>query len=269
MKRVTCALGVALLPAVCAPAVAEIHIQVTVNSTDPWLVQNGLMSAVIALTGFENGQAVQGLHGFHEFPWQVSTTAPGGFFNIDSIPRDRIFDGEQPFAAAPFLQQYVGPSARWDSGLLPATPGASPPFGAPYDDNPNEEVGNFARFSDGSSENFAHVGWITLAVEGVPVNSTPVIPVMGLTWPGDHSATVAFTVDMNTPMMFIDMSVQILPAVTPCPADVNGDGGVNILDLLAVVAAWGTADASADVNNDGTVNITDLLAVVSAWGSCT
>jgi hypothetical protein len=102
----------------------------------------------------------------------------------------------------------------------------------------------------------------------VPVNSTSVIPVMRLTWPREHSVNVAFTVDMNTPQMFIDMSVEIPPSVTPCPADVTGDGGVNITDLLAVISAWGTSNPAADVNNDGVVNIADLLAVISAWGDC-
>jgi hypothetical protein len=53
-----------------------------------------------------------------------------------------------------------------------------------------------------------------------------------------------------------------------CPADVNGNGNVDISDLLAVIAAWGTNNAAADINDDGTVNITDLLAVIAAWGKC-
>ena len=54
-----------------------------------------------------------------------------------------------------------------------------------------------------------------------------------------------------------------------CPADVDGSGTVNILDLLAVIAAWGSAQGgAADVNDDGTVDILDLLALVGQWGSC-
>ena len=51
-----------------------------------------------------------------------------------------------------------------------------------------------------------------------------------------------------------------------CPADLDGDGEVEIDDLLAVIAAWDTADA--DVSGDGTTNIDDLLAVLSAYGNC-
>ena len=50
-------------------------------------------------------------------------------------------------------------------------------------------------------------------------------------------------------------------------ADVNGDGRVNIQDLVSVAAAFGeTGETSADVNGDGTVNIQDLVAVAAAFG---
>lgn len=54
-----------------------------------------------------------------------------------------------------------------------------------------------------------------------------------------------------------------------CPADVNGDGSVNVIDLLAVINAWNaTGPNPADVNGDGVVNVSDLLAVINAWGAC-
>ncbi len=47
----------------------------------------------------------------------------------------------------------------------------------------------------------------------------------------------------------------------------NGDGSVNILDLVAVAAAIGKTDENdADVNGDGTVNVLDLVAVAAAFG---
>lgn len=55
------------------------------------------------------------------------------------------------------------------------------------------------------------------------------------------------------------------------PGDVNGDGQVNVTDLLAVISAWGPCPApptacAADVTHDGQVNVTDLLLVISNWG---
>ncbi len=50
-------------------------------------------------------------------------------------------------------------------------------------------------------------------------------------------------------------------------ADVNGDGEVNIQDLVVVAAALGQAgENDADVNRDGEVNIQDLVAVAAALG---
>ena len=54
---------------------------------------------------------------------------------------------------------------------------------------------------------------------------------------------------------------------TRLAADVNGDGAVNIQDLVAVSAALGqTGKHDADVNGDGAVNIQDLVAVAAALG---
>jgi hypothetical protein len=49
------------------------------------------------------------------------------------------------------------------------------------------------------------------------------------------------------------------------PADVDGDGTVGFGDLLAVLAAFGTAGGPADVDGDGTVGFADLLAVLAAF----
>ncbi len=50
--------------------------------------------------------------------------------------------------------------------------------------------------------------------------------------------------------------------------DVNGDGTVNILDLVFVASRFGeTAAPEADVNGDGTVNTEDLVAVANSFGN--
>jgi hypothetical protein len=35
-----------------------------------------------------------------------------------------------------------------------------------------------------------------------------------------------------------------------------------------MIDQWGSTDSPADINGDGIVNVTDLLAVVGAWGPC-
>jgi hypothetical protein len=66
------------------------------------------------------------------------------------------------------------------------------------------------------------------------------------------------------------LGVAIATPLVPCPADITGDGSVDVDDLLAVLGAWGAVGAGlpADVTADGAVDIDDLLAVIGAWGAC-
>ncbi|MHC4420443.1 MAG: hypothetical protein ACYS1E_07580, partial [Planctomycetota bacterium] len=58
--------------------------------------------------------------------------------------------------------------------------------------------------------------------------------------------------------------------VETCPADLTGDGLVNVTDLLVVLIDWGPCAAGCvgDVDADGSVGVTDLLGVLAAWGPC-
>jgi len=56
----------------------------------------------------------------------------------------------------------------------------------------------------------------------------------------------------------------------PILGDVNGDGVVDVIDLLMMISQWGqcptSGDCPADVNGDGWVNVADLLAAIGNWG---
>ncbi|MHC4948591.1 MAG: hypothetical protein ACYTG1_10050 [Planctomycetota bacterium] len=57
---------------------------------------------------------------------------------------------------------------------------------------------------------------------------------------------------------------------TLVPGDADGDGVVDVRDLLDVLAAWGPcppfpAPCPADVDRDGAVDVSDLLAVLAHW----
>lgn len=63
----------------------------------------------------------------------------------------------------------------------------------------------------------------------------------------------------------------------PCPGNTNGDGAVDVGDLLAVINGWGPcppppaacpADVAPPPNGDDQVNVSDLLAVINGWGPC-
>ena len=84
-----------------------------------------------------------------------------------------------------------------------------------------------------------------------------------------RSATVVITAAavLCFPMT-VDASVRAGMA-PDCPADINDDGVVDVLDLLAVLGAWGDCPGCAeDINGDDVVDVLDLLEVLSAWGPC-
>ena len=58
---------------------------------------------------------------------------------------------------------------------------------------------------------------------------------------------------------------RVMPQLTE---DINGDGIVNIQDLVLVAAQFGqTGENIADVNEDGVVNIQDLVLVAAAFNN--
>ena len=67
----------------------------------------------------------------------------------------------------------------------------------------------------------------------------------------------------------IDSDPDTKPPATQ--VDMNGDGVVNILDLISVASAFGNIgdNLSTDVNGDGIVNILDLVLVAGAFGNAT
>jgi len=64
--------------------------------------------------------------------------------------------------------------------------------------------------------------------------------------------------------------LQLLAALAASRADVDGDGIVDITDLLAVLGSWGpcppAGDCAPDLDCDGIVGIVDLLVLLNLWG---
>ena len=72
---------------------------------------------------------------------------------------------------------------------------------------------------------------------------------------------------VNTEHELPNLDGEMYLRVTPKnPADVNGDGIVNILDLTLVAQAISMGDGERDVNGDGVVNVFDLVQVAGAIG---
>ncbi|MHC5004114.1 MAG: GC-type dockerin domain-anchored protein [Planctomycetota bacterium] len=62
------------------------------------------------------------------------------------------------------------------------------------------------------------------------------------------------------------ITIQVVGVDRCLPGDATLDGRVDVDDLIAIIAAWGTGDDWADLNNDGVVNVDDLLASLLNWG---
>ena len=70
---------------------------------------------------------------------------------------------------------------------------------------------------------------------------------------------------LNDRITWMDQQLDFDPNALD-PADVNGDGTVNIADVNLIIN-WilsGSTDPAGDVNGDGTINIADINAVINA-----
>ena len=119
--------------------------------------------------------------------------------------------------------------------------------------------------------------WVTVA----SINST------GSAWEadsfvvGDHvtpTATVQVRFFTNDPgntsiteAGIDDFKVEVILCGPDCPTDINGDGSINVLDLVDLLLCFGQValpDCPAeDVNSDGTVNVLDLIELLLAFGT--
>jgi hypothetical protein len=77
----------------------------------------------------------------------------------------------------------------------------------------------------------------------------------------------------STPLLLLGSETIVafdVAGASSCPADLNGDDAVDVLDLLMLLDAWGPAPGghAADLNDDGAVDVLDLLMLLDAWGPC-
>ena len=63
------------------------------------------------------------------------------------------------------------------------------------------------------------------------------------------------------------MTPEMLSHEVGVYGDINGDGLVNIEDLLITIGEWGpcSGECLADIDDSGTVDIADLLEIIANW----
>ncbi|MAI67507.1 MAG: hypothetical protein CMJ26_06495 [Phycisphaerae bacterium] len=58
----------------------------------------------------------------------------------------------------------------------------------------------------------------------------------------------------------------LFPEQTTVPGDVNGDGVIDVNDILALIVAWGPCNGCPeDLDGSGSVNVSDLIQLISYW----
>ena len=97
-------------------------------------------------------------------------------------------------------------------------------------------------------------GWAVYNRSGTPQTITLPVPATPVSDREDNGAS------MNHPLPNFDGEIYLK---APNPADVNGDGQVNILDLVHLANNFGKSDP--DLNGDGQVNILDLTRVAQQF----
>ena len=66
-----------------------------------------------------------------------------------------------------------------------------------------------------------------------------------------------------------DLNGNFVPDECECSGDVDGNGRVDVDDIIDVISSWGaTGDNPADVNNDNVVGAADLAIVLAGYGNC-
>ena len=58
-------------------------------------------------------------------------------------------------------------------------------------------------------------------------------------------------------------------ACSACPADVNGNGAIEVSDVLEVLSQFGCdngCSTNLDLDNDNSITVADVLIVLSAFG---
>jgi hypothetical protein len=81
----------------------------------------------------------------------------------------------------------------------------------------------------------------------------------------DGSANLEAVDAVDFSMIDGDQFVNLSAGGVVCQADFNGDGNINILDVVAFINNWNVQGPGSDFNNDGNINILDVVGFINTW----
>ena len=83
-----------------------------------------------------------------------------------------------------------------------------------------------------------------------------------------HKSTICSNTVDNIQGFWIDLGSNQIVVACECSSDMNGDGVVDIMDLIEIMTNWNQSSSDFDTNGDGIVDVADLINVFAAWGPC-
>lgn len=119
---------------------------------------------------------------------------------------------------------------------------------------------------------------VDVQVAGLAVTSSP--PAGGLPETRLRGAVAQAIYDFDYPAgspLTIEVTLTFGPdsqdfTFNLCPSDIDGNGAVDVLDLLFILGCYAQPAvgpcAAGDIDGSGTVDVADLLAVLADWGLC-
>ncbi len=164
-----------------------------------------------------------------------------------------------------------GTSFAFGGGGAPAKPGDATWINRFYPDVPWPTPGGEFSTAASASANVNGVGWYTWGSTArivADVQEWVDSPAMNLGWGLLGNEVVLQSAKRFESREAGSNNPQLIVMFTPPPAnpaDINGDGVVNGIDLAIVLGAWDTSNPTADINNDGFVDGIDLAIVLAAW----
>jgi PKD repeat protein len=110
----------------------------------------------------------------------------------------------------------------------------------------------------------------TVSSSGVLATIRMTAKTVGGTSPLNLSNVIVGDINGNPVSIIVDDGS--VTTTTTCIGDVDGDGFVNVLDMIRVGQHWGETGTPGwmpeDVNKDGTINVLDMIVIGQHWGSC-